>query len=79
VVPLGLRILKQLLLAWNLDGRILKAPQTTTWWIPYDLEAIMRYGNSVNSDIPADPNEAEFPPTPLADEVTMRIKSRVAP
>jgi hypothetical protein len=39
----------------------------------------MRYGHSVNTDIPEDPNEAEFPPTPWPDEVTMRIKAQAAP
>jgi hypothetical protein len=79
VVPLNLRMLRQHLLAWNLEGRILKAPQVTTWWVPYHLDAIMRYGHSVNTDIPDDPNEAEFPPTPWPDEVTIRVKSHTVP
>jgi hypothetical protein len=45
VVPLNLRILRQHLLARNLEGRILRAPQVTTWWVPYHLDAIMRYGH----------------------------------
>jgi hypothetical protein len=79
VVPLGLRILKQHLLSWNLNGTILRAPHVTTWWVPYNFEAIMRYGHSVNTTIPEDPNEAEFPPTPWGNEVTIRIKSQVPP
>jgi hypothetical protein len=79
VTPLGLKTLKQHLLSWNLEGTILKAPQVTTWWIPYNLEAIMSYGHSVNSAIPENPSEAEFPPTPWPDEVTIRIKSRAPP
>jgi hypothetical protein len=79
LVPLGLKILKTHLLSWNLEGAILKAPQVTTWWIPYDFGAIMRYGHSVNSAIPEDVNEAEFPPTPWDDEVTIRIKSQRPP
>jgi hypothetical protein len=75
MVPLGLKILKVDLLSWNLNGLILKAPQPTTWWVPYHLDRIRRYGNSVNSAIPADPNEAEFPPTPWPEEVVIRIKS----
>jgi hypothetical protein len=77
--PLGLKVLKQHLLAWNIEGRILRAPQVTTWWIPYNLEYIMRYGHSVNTDIPEDPNEAEFPPTPWPEEVIIRVKSQALP
>jgi hypothetical protein len=79
VVPLGLRILKQHVLVWNLGGTMLRAPQITTWWVPYNLEAIMRYGHTVNANIPEDPNEAEFPPLPWGNEVTIRIKSHVVP
>jgi hypothetical protein len=39
----------------------------------------MRYGHSVNSSIPADPNEAEFPPQPWPNDVTIRIKSHPSP
>jgi hypothetical protein len=39
----------------------------------------MRYGHSVNSAIPENPDEAEFPPTPWPDEVTIRIKSQAPP
>jgi hypothetical protein len=39
----------------------------------------MRYGHSVNSNIPADPKEAEFPPEPWPNDVTIRIKSHPAP
>jgi hypothetical protein len=79
MMPLGLKILKMHLLSWNLNGLIIKAPELTTWWIPYNHDAIMRYGHSVNSSIPEDPNEAEFPPTPWRDEVTIVIKSRASP
>jgi hypothetical protein len=79
VTPLGLKILRQHLLSWNIEGRILKAPQVTTWWVPYHLDAIMRYGRSVNTAIPEDPNEAEFPPTPWPDEVIIRVKSQASP
>jgi hypothetical protein len=48
---------------------------STTWWLPYDFEAIVRYGHAVNSSIPEDPNEAEFPPTPWADRVVIRGKT----
>jgi hypothetical protein len=70
---------KEHLLAWNIEGRILESPMITTWWIPYDYNAIMRYGHSVNSDIPEDPNEAEFPPTPWPERVVIRIKSQAPP
>jgi hypothetical protein len=70
MTPLGLKILKIHQLNWNLSGTIIRAPELTTWWIPYNLEAIMRYGHSLNSNIPEDPNEAEFPLTPWRDEVT---------
>jgi hypothetical protein len=67
------------LLSWNLAGTILRAPQTSTWWLPYNREAIMRYGHSVNSSIPADPNEPEFPDEPWPHDVTIRIKSHPDP
>jgi hypothetical protein len=63
VVNLGLRMLKEHAFAWNSEGRILEAPVITTWWLPYGLNAIVHYGHSVNSSIPEDPGEAEFPPT----------------
>jgi hypothetical protein len=58
-VQLNLRISREHRLSWNIEGRILRAAQASTWWIPYNLEAIMRYGHSVNTEIPEDPNEAE--------------------
>jgi hypothetical protein len=79
VVPLGLRILKKHLLSWNLEGRILTDPTATTWWVPYDYHAIMVFGHSINSDIPADSNEAEFPPEPWPERVVIRVKSQAAP
>jgi hypothetical protein len=39
----------------------------------------MRYGHSVNSSIPADPNEAEFPDEPWPDDVIIRIKAHSGP
>jgi hypothetical protein len=76
---LGLKILKIHQLVWNLNGTLVNAPELATWWIPYNYEAIMRYGHLVNADIPEDPNEAEFPPSPWKDEVTIRIKSHASP
>jgi hypothetical protein len=35
----------------------------------------MRYGHSVNTDIPEDPNEAEFPDEPWPEDVVIRIRS----
>jgi hypothetical protein len=79
VVPLGLRILREHLLSWNLEGRILTAPNVTTWWIPYDYHAIMALGHSINTGIPEDSNEAEFPPEPWPERVVIRIKSHASP
>jgi hypothetical protein len=39
----------------------------------------MRLGHSVNSDIPDDVNQAEFPPEPWPERVTIRIKSQAPP
>jgi hypothetical protein len=39
----------------------------------------MRYGHAVNSVIPEDPNEAEFPPEPWAKQVMIRVKSAPSP
>jgi hypothetical protein len=79
VSQLSFRILREHRLSWNIEGRILRAPQASTWWIPYNLEAIMRYGHTINTDIPEDPNEAEFPPLPWHDDVIIRIKSHAPP
>jgi hypothetical protein len=43
IPPLGMRILKEHLLAWNVNGRIFEAPLASSWSIPYDYEAIMRF------------------------------------
>jgi hypothetical protein len=64
VVPLGRKVVRIHLLSWNLEGVIIHAPQPTTWWLPYDHNEIMRYGNSLNTSIPADQDMAEFPPEP---------------
>jgi hypothetical protein len=60
-------------------GTILEAPIVSTWWFPYDLNAIMRYGHAANTDIPEDPNEAEFPPLPWGERVLIRVKSQASP
>jgi hypothetical protein len=78
-IPLGLRVSMEHDLAFQMEGRPIEAPSVTSWWLPYNLEAVMRYGNSVNSDIPLDPDEAEFPPLPWADRVIIRTKSAAAP
>jgi hypothetical protein len=78
VPTLSHRLLREHRLAWNLNGLIIHAPQVTTWWIPYNKIAIMRYGNSVNCGIPHDPNEAECPDEPWPMDVTIRIKSHPA-
>jgi hypothetical protein len=79
VVQLGLKILREHLFSWNLEGRILTAPQVTTWWVPYNRNAIMSLGHTVNSDIPVDPEQAESPPEPWPERVTIRIKSQAPP
>jgi hypothetical protein len=79
IVPLGLKIVKEHLMVWNIEGRILESPIITTWWFPYDHQAIMRYGHSVNTDIPEDANEAEFRPEPWPERVVIRIKSQAPP
>jgi hypothetical protein len=79
VPALNHRLLKEHRLSWNIEGTILSAPQVTTWWLPYNREAIIHYGHSVNSSIPADPNEAESPLEPWPNDVTIRIKSHRPP
>jgi hypothetical protein len=74
VDTLGLRVLREQNIADQLRGNLIEAPTITSWWYPYNLEAITRYGNSLNSDIPADPNEAEFPPEQWPQRVIIRIK-----
>jgi hypothetical protein len=49
----ALRISREHALAWNVNGTIISAPMTTTWWIPCDHAVIMRYGHSVNPSIQA--------------------------
>jgi hypothetical protein len=79
VAPLGLRILSEHSFSWNLEGRILKAPQISIWWVPYNRKAIMSLGHTVNSDIPDYEDQAEFPPEPWPERVTIRLKSQAPP
>jgi hypothetical protein len=69
------RLLRQHRLAWNLGGNLMYAPETSTWWLPYNKGAIMMYGHAVNTSIPEDPEEAVFPDEPWPNEVIIRIKS----
>jgi hypothetical protein len=39
----------------------------------------MRYGHTVNTNIPEDPAEADFPPEPWPDQVVIRIKTQAPP
>jgi hypothetical protein len=48
-------------------------------WIPYDLNEIMRWGHSINTDIPEWGDEAEFPRLPWGDRVVIRVKSQAPP
>jgi hypothetical protein len=70
--PLNLGMIRELELSWILEGSIIHAPGITDWWVPIDREAIMRFGHSVNSAIPDDPNEAEFPPEPWNEHMAIR-------
>jgi hypothetical protein len=79
VAPLSLKILREHLFAWNLGGRILAAPHLTTWWVPHNYDEIMRYGHTVNSDIPEDVAQAESPDEPWPERVVIRIKSLAPP
>jgi hypothetical protein len=60
--------------SWNLNGTILPAPEANAWWLPYDRNAIMKFGNSVNGVIPPDPNMAEFPDEPWPKEVLILVR-----
>jgi hypothetical protein len=48
-------------------------------WLPYDFSVIMRFGHTVNTNIPEDPDQAEFPPTPWGNNVMIRVKSQSPP
>jgi hypothetical protein len=69
------RLLRQHRLAWNLAGNLLYAPEVSTWWLPYNKVAIMRYVHAINTDIPENPEDAEFPDEPWPEDVIIRIKS----
>jgi hypothetical protein len=58
---LGLRILNEHVLGWNLEGQILWDPNVSTWWLPYDFRAIARYGHTINSGITDDMNQRRNP------------------
>jgi hypothetical protein len=77
-ILLGLRILGEHDLAFQPRGTLIETPTITSWWYPYNFEAIMRYGNSLNSSIRADPNEGEFPPEQWSQRVVIRIKTTPA-
>jgi hypothetical protein len=78
-IPLALRVLKERNMAFQLEGRLIEDPSITSWWFPYNYGAIMRYGNSVNSNMPPDPTDAEFSPQPWPERVIIRIKSARPP
>jgi hypothetical protein len=77
-ILLALRILHDHDFAFQLGGRLIEARTITSWWYPYDFEAIMKYGNSLDSAIPPDPNGAEFPPEQWTHRVVIRIKTMPA-
>jgi hypothetical protein len=79
VSQLNHRLLKTHHFSWNLNGTILAAPDANAWWLPYDRNAIMRFGNSVNCKIPHDPNMAEFPDESWPRDVLIRIKTSPEP
>jgi hypothetical protein len=79
VVRLGLKILNEHLLSWNLEGQILADPNLSTWWYQYDLGKIMRHGHRINTEIPEDPDQAIFPNLPWPERVVIRIKSQAPP
>jgi hypothetical protein len=79
VPQLSHKLLKTHKLAWQMNGKIIQAPEATAWWLPYDRNAIMRYGNTVNSIIPPDVDMAEFPDEPWPADVLIRIKAAPSP
>jgi hypothetical protein len=79
VQRLGLRILNEHSLGWNVEGRTIFDRNITTWWLPYDLGAIMSHGHSIDATIPEDVNQAIFPDFPWPDRVVIRIKSQAPP
>jgi hypothetical protein len=79
VQRLGLRILNEHILGWNLEERILFDPDISTWWVPYDFAAIMRRGHRIHSAIPDDVSQAIFPDLPWPERVVIRIKSQAPP
>jgi hypothetical protein len=79
IPQLSHKLLKSHLFSWNLNGTIFTAPEVTGWRLPYDRNAIMRFGNSVNCVIPHDPDMAEFPAEPWPRDVMIRIKSSLFP
>jgi hypothetical protein len=78
-VPLNRRILREHNLAFGLNGHTFEAPTVTSWWIPYDLNEIMRFGNSLNLSIPVDQNEAGFPEFPWPERMIIRVKLAATP
>jgi hypothetical protein len=77
--PLGLRLMATHIFSWNLEGTILRDVAPMDLWLPYDQNLIMRRGREVNTSIPEDPAEAEFPDLPWEDEATILIKSHGNP
>jgi hypothetical protein len=79
VPPLGLKLMKEHIFTWDIEGTLIQAPLPMSCWLPYDFNAIMRFGHTVNSDIPEWGDEAEFPPAPWGVRVTIRVKSQAPP
>jgi hypothetical protein len=76
---LSSRLIGTHLFSWDLEGSIIRDVIPMDLWVPYDLGQIMRRGHSVNSSIPEDISQVEFPDFPWGDEVTIRIKSQNSP
>jgi hypothetical protein len=78
-LPLGLRLMATHIFSWNLEGTIMRDVAPMDLWLPYDQNLIMRRGHQVDTAIPEDPAEAEFPDLSWSDEVMILIKSHARP
>jgi hypothetical protein len=69
------RVIKDHALSFILNGHTIQDSVVSSWWLPYDKEEVMRYGHRLSSDIPHSAADAEFPPEPWPNRVTVRLKS----
>jgi hypothetical protein len=76
--PLNNQFLRTHRFSFQLPNALVVDPYLMDCFLPYNRGEIMARGHSLNSAIPNQESEAEFPPEPWGASVTIRVKSMTA-